>query len=109
MLVNYEDADLAAEEIHRLGDHDGFVQVLLVARTSEPLGRRKYWKMYEAALEYDLPIGIHFGGSGGHPLTAAGGPPTTSKITAVCPKLSRRRSPALCARVSLSISLNYAL
>ena len=74
ILVNYEDADLAAEEIHRLGDHEGFVQILLVARTSEPLGRRKYWKMYEAALEYDLPIGIHFGGSAGHPLTAGGWP-----------------------------------
>lgn len=74
ILVNYEDAELAAEEIHRLGDHDGFVQVILVARTQEPLGRRKYWKMYEAALEYDLPIGIHFGGTAGHPLTAGGWP-----------------------------------
>jgi len=74
MAVNFEDAELAAEEIHRLGNHDGFVQVLLVTRTEEPLGRRKYWKMYEAALEYDLPIGIHFGGGGSHPLTAGGWP-----------------------------------
>ena len=74
IVVNYEDADLAAQEIHRLGDHEGFVQIIIVARTQEPLGRRKYWKMYEAALEYDLPIGIHFGGLGGHPLTAGGWP-----------------------------------
>ena len=74
IVVSYEDADLAAAEIHRLGDHDGFVQVLLAARTQEPLGRRKYWKMYEAALAYDLPIGIHFGGLGGTAITAAGWP-----------------------------------
>src|SRR5439155_10924907 len=41
-------------------------------RTSEPLGRRKYWKMYEAAVEHDLPIGIHFGSQGGSPITGAG-------------------------------------
>ncbi len=60
--VPYEDAELAAAEIDRLGDHPGFVQVLLAARTAEPLGRRKYWPMYEAAERHDLPIGIHFGG-----------------------------------------------
>ncbi len=74
IMVNFEDAELAAQEIHRLGNHRGFVQVLLVARTREPLGRRKYWKIYEAALEHDLPIGIHFGGLPGHPLTAGGWP-----------------------------------
>ncbi len=74
ILVNYEDGELAAQEIRRRGNHPGFVQVLTVARTSEPLGKRKYWKMYEAALEYDLPVGIHVGGQGGHPLTAAGWP-----------------------------------
>ncbi|MEM7130433.1 MAG: amidohydrolase family protein [Chloroflexota bacterium] len=74
LSVVYEDGDLAAEEIYRLGDHEGFVQVLLVARTREPLGRRKYWKMYEAAVEHNLPLGIHFGGAGGGPITASGWP-----------------------------------
>jgi predicted TIM-barrel fold metal-dependent hydrolase len=72
LVVPYEDAELAAREIHRVGDYPGFVQVMLVIRTSEPLGRRKYWKLYEAALEHDLPIGIHFGSHGGHPITGAG-------------------------------------
>jgi|DewCreStandDraft_2_1066082.scaffolds.fasta_scaffold00062_161 predicted TIM-barrel fold metal-dependent hydrolase len=74
IVVPYEDGELAAREIERLGEHPGFVQVLLVARTSEPLGRRKYWKMYEAAVRHDLPIGIHFGGSGGWPITGCGWP-----------------------------------
>ena len=74
MVVPYEDGELAAREIDRLGAHPGFVQVLLVVRTSEPLGRRKYWKMYEAAVRHNLPIGIHFGGAGGGPITGAGWP-----------------------------------
>jgi predicted TIM-barrel fold metal-dependent hydrolase len=74
LTVPYEDGELAAAEIHRLGDHPGFVQVLLTARTSEPLGRRKYWNMFEAAVQHDLPIGVHFGGSGGSPITGAGWP-----------------------------------
>ncbi|MEM7130431.1 MAG: amidohydrolase family protein [Chloroflexota bacterium] len=74
MVVCEEDAEGAAREIHRLGNRDDFVQVLLLARTKEPLGRRKYWKIYEAAVEHSLPIGIHFGGNGGHPYTGGGWP-----------------------------------
>lgn len=74
ILVPYEDGDLSAAEIERVGDHPGFAQVLLIVRTAEPLGRRKYWKMYEAAARHDLPVGIHFGGAGGGPITGAGWP-----------------------------------
>ncbi|MCC6625939.1 MAG: amidohydrolase [Chloroflexi bacterium] len=70
----YEDGALAAAEIDRVGSNRQFVQILLPARTNEPLGRRKYWPMYEAAARHDLPIGIHFGGSGGVPITGAGWP-----------------------------------
>ena len=51
----YEDGDLAAKEIHRCGPNPAFVQILLLARTRDPLGNRRYWKMYEAAEEYNLP------------------------------------------------------
>jgi len=74
LVVPYEDGDLTVNEIERLGKHPGFVQLMLAIRTSEPLGRRKYWKMYEAAEAYGLPIGIHFGGQGGHAITGAGWP-----------------------------------
>ena len=69
MTLNFTTA-----EINRLADHPGFVQILLLARTMEPLGRRKYWKMYEAAVEHNLPIGIHFTGVGVGPITAVGRP-----------------------------------
>ena len=74
LIVPYEDGDLAAAEIDRLGDHPGFVQVMFAIRTLEPLGRRKYWKIYEAAVRHNLPIGIHFGGTGSGPITGAGKP-----------------------------------
>ncbi len=74
VLVAYEDGELAAREIDRIGSHPGFLQVLLTVRTREPLGHRKYWKMYEAAERHDLPVAIHFGGAGGGPITGAGWP-----------------------------------
>ena len=74
IVVPYEDGELAAAEIGRRAGDRRFVQVLLLARTAEPLGRRKYWQLYEAAERYDLPVGIHFGGLGGHAITGAGWP-----------------------------------
>lgn len=74
IVVPYEDGHSAAAEIDRRATDPRFVQVLLVARTHEPLGRRKYWPMYEAAAHHNLPVGIHFGGAGGWPLTGAGWP-----------------------------------
>jgi len=50
------------------------VRVIPGIRTSEPIGRRKYWPMFEAAVAHDLPIGMHFGSQGGTPITGAGWP-----------------------------------
>jgi predicted TIM-barrel fold metal-dependent hydrolase len=74
ITVPYEDARLAVAEVERRADDRRFVQVLLASRTLEPLGRRRYWPLYDAAQALDLPIGIHFGGAGGFPTTAAGLP-----------------------------------
>ena len=74
LVVPCDDGDLAAAEVHRLAGDPRFVQILLPVRTSEPLGKRRYWKLYEAAVRHDLPIGIHFGGGSGYPITGAGWP-----------------------------------
>ena len=74
IVVPYENAELAAAEIDRVADHPGFVQVLLVIRTKEPLGKWRYWRIYEAAERHGLPIGVHFGGLGGHATTSSGWP-----------------------------------
>jgi hypothetical protein len=74
IIVPYEDGALTAAEIERVASHPGYVQILLVVRTAAPLGHRKYWPMYEAAVRHNLPVGIHFGGGGGGPITGAGWP-----------------------------------
>ncbi|HEX4518633.1 MAG TPA: amidohydrolase family protein [Gaiellaceae bacterium] len=74
IVVPYEDAALTATEIRRRAGDSRFAQVLLHIRTQEPLGRRRFWPMYDAAVECGLPIGIHFGGHSGNPITGAGFP-----------------------------------
>lgn len=70
--VAYEDGQLSADEIHRMAVDPRFVQVLMLIRTAEPLGRRKYWPIYEAAADHGLPVGIHFGGWSRGPNTGVG-------------------------------------
>lgn len=64
----------AAEEIDRLASHPGFVQVLLLAFSDQPLGRRSQWPVYEAAARHGLPVAIHPGVAGANPPTPAGWP-----------------------------------
>ena len=72
VVVPYEDALASRKEIElRAGDPD-FAQILLLSRTAEPLGQRRYWPIYEAAVAANLPIGIHAFGYGGWPISASG-------------------------------------
>lgn len=75
VTVPTEFGPLAKAEVERRSHDEGFVQVLLACRTAEPLGRPKYWPMYEAAQAKGFPIGIHFGGgTRGNPISATGWP-----------------------------------
>jgi uncharacterized protein len=79
LAVSPADPELAAREIHRLGDHPGFVQVLMPSGARLPYGQRFYHPIYAAAAAHDLPVAIHPGSEGvgisGAP-TAAGYPTT---------------------------------
>src|SRR5437763_1000129 len=68
IVLPYDEGEVAAEEIDRLAGHPGFVQALLLVRTLEPLGRRRYWPIFAACERHGLPLGIHFGGYSGHPI-----------------------------------------
>jgi predicted TIM-barrel fold metal-dependent hydrolase len=71
----YEDPQAAAAELRRCARDARFVQAQILTRTMEPLGRRKYWPIYDAAAECGLPIGIHFGTTqSAHPTTSVGFP-----------------------------------
>lgn len=74
LVVPVQIPALAAQEIDRLGDHPGFVQVLLPARAEHPYGSRLYHPLWEAIARHDLVAGIHFGGAPGNPPTPTGWP-----------------------------------
>ncbi|MBV9581709.1 MAG: amidohydrolase [Chloroflexi bacterium] len=64
----------AAEEIERVADHPGFVQVALPVRTERPLGSRLYHPVWEALARHNLVAAIQFGGVPGNPPTPSGWP-----------------------------------
>ncbi len=74
IVVPYEDGPAAVREIERRASNSDFGQVLLLSRTSEPLGHRRYWPIYEAAAAADLPVAVHAFGFGGHPSSGGGWP-----------------------------------
>ena len=79
ILIAPQDAGQAVAEIDRLGDDDGFVQVLMGSASDRPFGHRSYHPIYEACVRHDLPLALHLGGEdagSSQPSTAAGHPTT---------------------------------
>lgn len=74
ILVPLQLPELAAREIDRIGDHPGFVQVFLPARTEHPLGSRIFRPLWEAIDRHGLVAGIHYGGAPGNPPFPSGWP-----------------------------------
>ena len=74
VVVPYEDSVASVSEIDHWAGNPNFIQVLLLSRTAEPLGQRRYWPIYEAACRARLPVAIHAFGYGGTPVTAGGWP-----------------------------------
>ena len=69
-----EDAAASVREIERWAGQGDFVQIAMVTRALEPLGRQRYWPIYEAAAHYGLPLGLHSLGTSGHSVTGGGWP-----------------------------------
>ncbi len=70
-----EDPARAVAEIRRVAAHDKrWVQVQFSGRPHEPMGRRRYWPIYEACAEYGLHVMSHAFGSYGQPITGTGWP-----------------------------------
>ena len=67
MVVPTRVPEMAAREIDRVGDHPGFVQVLLPVRSEAPYGNRRYLPIFEAAARHDLVVSLQFGGAPGQP------------------------------------------
>ncbi len=74
VVVSPQDPRAAAEEIARLAAEPRFVQVLLLASSPTPLGRREHWPVYAAAEAAGLPVAVHPGVGGPNPLSPVGWP-----------------------------------
>lgn len=74
VVVPYEDGPASAAEIRRCAGNRDFAHVLLLSRTSELLGKKRYWPIFEAACEANLPVGIHVFGYSGWAMTNTGWP-----------------------------------
>ena len=72
VVVAPEDPIAAAAEIRRCAADGRFVHVLFMGRLQEPMGRRKYWPIYEACAETGLHVASHAFGAYGQPITGAG-------------------------------------
>jgi predicted TIM-barrel fold metal-dependent hydrolase len=74
IVLPLQSPELSVAEIERWAGDRRFVQVLLPVLTDEPLGRRRYWPIYEAAERHGLAVGIHAGSMYRHPPTVIGWP-----------------------------------
>ena len=74
IACSIENPVAAVAEIERVAHDKRFVQVQFSGRPQEPMGRRKYWPIYEAAAKHGLHIMSQAFGSYGNPITGAGWP-----------------------------------
>jgi predicted TIM-barrel fold metal-dependent hydrolase len=89
ILVAQQDPVQAVEEIDRLGEDPGMVQVLMCSAGEAPLGRRTYHPIYEACVRHNLPVALHLGGEGAgtsSPSTPVGHPSTYFEWYAALPQ-----------------------
>ncbi|MCC6629219.1 MAG: amidohydrolase [Chloroflexi bacterium] len=74
IIISHEDTPAAVAEIKRRAGDKRFVQVQFSGRPQEPMGRRRYWPIYEACVEHGLAVMSHAFGSYGNPITGTGWP-----------------------------------
>jgi len=74
ILVPQDDPDAAVKEIDKRAGDWRFCQVQLGSKTTEPIGRRRYWPIYAAAQANGLSIGLHVGGTFSAAPSAGGWP-----------------------------------
>ena len=74
ILVPQDDAEASVKEIEKRAGDRRFAQIQLGSKTSEPIGRRRYWPIFAAAQDANLSIGLHVGGTQASAPSAGGWP-----------------------------------
>ena len=74
VLVPQDDPEEAVKEIEARAGDPAFAQIQLGSKTSEPLGRKRYWKIFAAAQANGFSIGLHIGGTQNYAPSPGGWP-----------------------------------
>ncbi len=74
ILIAADDADAAVAEIARRSTDSRFAQIQLGSRSLEPIGRKRYWPIFAAAQDANMPIGFHIGGPSAYAPSPSGWP-----------------------------------
>ena len=75
VIIPQEDVETSVEEIDKRAGDSRFRQIIMSPKPVEPLGRKRYWPIYEAASRAGLPIAFHpVLAGGGHPSSGIGWP-----------------------------------
>jgi predicted TIM-barrel fold metal-dependent hydrolase len=75
VIIPQEHVETSVMEIDKRAADGRFRQIIMSPKPVEPLGRRLYWPIYEAACRAGLPIAFHpVLAGGGHPSSGAGWP-----------------------------------
>ncbi|MFV0298604.1 MAG: amidohydrolase family protein, partial [Hyphomicrobiaceae bacterium] len=74
IVVPYQSTEKAVAEVERCASDKRFVQALFIGGTEEPLGKSRYWPIYEACERHGIMIGVHAGSSYHHAVTGSGWP-----------------------------------
>jgi predicted TIM-barrel fold metal-dependent hydrolase len=62
IIVNPQDPEFSVEEIERLADDPGVVQVLIFSGSNNPYGQPRFFPIWQAAAHHGLPVAMHSGG-----------------------------------------------
>jgi predicted TIM-barrel fold metal-dependent hydrolase len=73
-MLTREDPAAAMRELERWAGDAHFVQASTMPHGLEPLGRERYWPIFEAVEAAGLPLGIHVGGASAMAPTSTGWP-----------------------------------
>jgi uncharacterized protein len=64
VCVNLNDPQAAVREIREMGKHPRMVQVVVPGESADLYGHRRYFPIYEACAEMNLPFALHPGNEG---------------------------------------------
>jgi uncharacterized protein len=74
IVLPARDVSAMVDEIERVADHPGFVQVVLPVRSESPYGSPNFQPVLAAATRHSLAVALHPGGFPGNPPTPVGWP-----------------------------------